>query len=274
MNTSSANLPSLRNLQSQTEYELGDTTIIGRHEDCHLVLKSERGASRKHARITVEDHVAILMDLGSLNGTTVNGREISRAVQLIDGDILVFDEQEYLFHAPSASESNNSDNVTVIANKDEVGRPERIKSAIRVVETAPVPPAEASNDSMASTPLSESSSESVGSSVNASLDETESWETPRLNEAAADENEQAQGPSDRYTGNTAIPATSRPGGDAPTPRRLQDRHASSHPQAKSRWSLRLVLVSLLILILLGASYFAYKAGYTAGNTSGTEVESS
>jgi len=101
MNTPESNRPSLLHLGDQSMHELEQTTIIGRHEDCNLVLKSERGASRKHARITIDDDAAVLMDLGSLNGTMVNGREISRAVQLAHGDIVVFDEQEYQFVSPT-----------------------------------------------------------------------------------------------------------------------------------------------------------------------------
>ena len=253
MNTPFANQPRLRNLLTQNEFILGDTTIIGRHEDCNLVLSSERGASRKHARITIENHKAILMDLGSLNGTTVNGREISRAVQLVDGDILVFDEQEYEFKSPDTNSAG--DNVTVIANKDEIGRPDRIKPAIRVVETG-----------------------SGESAANSSFDDTEAWDAPAANHPEDTNNNQ---PSDSaipeldqeravpYTGNTAIPATSRPGGDAPTPKRLKDRLAGD--KGASKRSLWFVLIPVLILVLLVAFYFAYTAGLSAGNN--TTVQS-
>jgi len=117
------NQPYLQNLSTQSVHILSDTIIIGRHQDCNLVLKSERGASRKHARITVQNGNAVL----------------SRAVQLADGDIVIFDEQEYRFTGAAADTQSGSDNVTVIANKDEIGRPDRIKPAIRLVETEPVP---------------------------------------------------------------------------------------------------------------------------------------
>jgi len=131
------NQPYLQNLSTQSLHILSDTVIIGRHQDCNLVLKSEKGASRKHARITVQNGAVVLMDLGSLNGTMVNGREISRAVQLTDGDIVIFDEQEYRFTGPANNALSGSENVTVIANKDEIGRPDRIKPAIRLVDAAP-----------------------------------------------------------------------------------------------------------------------------------------
>jgi len=151
------NQPYLQNLSTQTVHRLSDTVIVGRHQDCNLVLKSEKGASRKHARITVQNESVVLMDLGSLNGTLVNGREINRPVQLSDGDIVIFDEQEYRFTNAASHYQSGSDNVTVIANKDEIGRPDRIKPAIRVVDTMPA-----------------SSAHNADASA---LDETKSWDS-------------------------------------------------------------------------------------------------
>jgi len=127
----------LENVLTNEVYDLIVPTIIGRHEDCDLVLAGERGASRKHARITVEDGLVVLMDLGSLNGTLVNGHEINRPVQLANGDILLFDKQEYRF-AMSPAANDVSENVTVIANKDEIAKPENIKPAIHIVDDNPV----------------------------------------------------------------------------------------------------------------------------------------
>lgn len=244
MNTPLTNNPSLLNLADQTVHVLEQTTIIGRHEDCNMVLKSERGASRKHARITLEDNAAILMDLGSLNGTMVNGREISRAVQLSDGDIVVFDEQEYQFVSPALSAQHSGDNVTVIANKDEIGRPESIKPAIRIVDTPEVQPeAYQQGHSAAQAKLqADSQAQSVDTS---SFDDTEAWE---------------------------IPATSRPGGDAQPPKRLLEKNKRAN-SARPFWKSWVVIAPLVILLLLIAFYLAYTAGFSAG-TSGSLTGSS
>lgn len=62
----------------------GDTTI-GRGRDCALRI-DDAGASREHARVTVTaDHRYVLEDLGSLNGTFVDGQRIQRA-ELQSGD--------------------------------------------------------------------------------------------------------------------------------------------------------------------------------------------
>jgi DNA-binding response OmpR family regulator len=59
--------------------------IIGREEDCDIVLPS-RQISRNHARIRRSGGRHILEDLGSKNGTFVNGRELTEPYPLQDGD--------------------------------------------------------------------------------------------------------------------------------------------------------------------------------------------
>ena len=52
---------------------------IGRAPECELVLRDSR-ASRRHARLTARDGVLVLTDLGSTNGTRVNGHRITEVV--------------------------------------------------------------------------------------------------------------------------------------------------------------------------------------------------
>ncbi|HSR33952.1 MAG TPA: FHA domain-containing protein [Anaerolineae bacterium] len=59
--------------------------IIGRDERCDLVVP-DRQVSRHHAHIRIEGNGYILKDLGSKNGTFVNGRELKEAHVLQDGD--------------------------------------------------------------------------------------------------------------------------------------------------------------------------------------------
>ncbi|MEM9588353.1 MAG: FHA domain-containing protein [Planctomycetota bacterium] len=48
---------------------------IGRHESCQLVLESSR-ISRQHAAIVLDESAVFISDLGSRNGTAVNGKLI------------------------------------------------------------------------------------------------------------------------------------------------------------------------------------------------------
>ncbi|HVT08071.1 MAG TPA: FHA domain-containing protein, partial [Polyangia bacterium] len=58
--------------------------IIGRSSDLDMVLVEDM-VSRKHAKITTDDHVVTIQDLGSTNGTFVNGEKVRKA-ELKDGD--------------------------------------------------------------------------------------------------------------------------------------------------------------------------------------------
>ncbi|MBM4465178.1 MAG: FHA domain-containing protein [Chloroflexi bacterium] len=62
-----------------------DRVTIGRSEDCDVVL-IERQVSRRHAQIRRLDGQYVLEDLGSRNGTYVNGREVTEPYVLQDGD--------------------------------------------------------------------------------------------------------------------------------------------------------------------------------------------
>jgi pSer/pThr/pTyr-binding forkhead associated (FHA) protein len=50
-------------------------TLIGRAEGAHFILEDER-ISKAHCKIRVEGSVCTIMDLGSRNGTSVNGRRL------------------------------------------------------------------------------------------------------------------------------------------------------------------------------------------------------
>ena len=61
---------------------------IGRGETCHLRPNSEQ-VSREHAEFTIESSAVIVRDLGSRNGTLVNGKALTtQACQLKDRDLV------------------------------------------------------------------------------------------------------------------------------------------------------------------------------------------
>ncbi len=59
--------------------------LLGRDPALEVCLDSS-SVSRQHARVQIADGVAMLEDLGSKNGTFVNGQRITTAVRLCDRD--------------------------------------------------------------------------------------------------------------------------------------------------------------------------------------------
>jgi pSer/pThr/pTyr-binding forkhead associated (FHA) protein len=63
--------------------------VIGRHADSDFVI-DDRTVSRRHAAIHREGWVWIVEDLGSTNGTRVNGRRVGARAAVVAGDVLGF----------------------------------------------------------------------------------------------------------------------------------------------------------------------------------------
>ncbi len=62
----------------------GREIVIGRSSDADLVL-TEDNVSRRHAKVRLQRGVATVQDLGSTNGTFVNGERVKKR-QLVEGD--------------------------------------------------------------------------------------------------------------------------------------------------------------------------------------------
>ncbi len=62
-------------------------TSVGRHDDCLIRIKSSQ-VSRKHCELFEVDGKLQVRDLGSANGTYVNGKRISGSKQINPGDEL------------------------------------------------------------------------------------------------------------------------------------------------------------------------------------------
>jgi len=61
--------------------------LIGRGEDCDVTIP-DRQVSRQHIRVHRQEGEIYLEDLGSKNGTWVNGQAVSGSVPLKDGDLI------------------------------------------------------------------------------------------------------------------------------------------------------------------------------------------
>lgn len=90
--------------------ELPARTVLGRGEDCHVVLDDEK-ASRRHTALTpLPDGTVRVEDLGSTNGTFVDGRRITAATVLRPGAVLTIGDTQLALAgvaagAPPPSES-------------------------------------------------------------------------------------------------------------------------------------------------------------------------
>ncbi|MFN9626422.1 MAG: SpoIIE family protein phosphatase [Planctomycetota bacterium] len=62
--------------------------IIGRHPECDVVLESGAVVSRQHARLFARNGGYACEDLGSRNGTFINGKLLNGPTQLQDGDTI------------------------------------------------------------------------------------------------------------------------------------------------------------------------------------------
>jgi pSer/pThr/pTyr-binding forkhead associated (FHA) protein len=70
-----------------------DLTLVGRDEDCDLRL-NHKSISKLHCVIVKTDGLLLLRDLGSTNGTRVNGQRVRRAA-LLPGDTLAIANLKY-----------------------------------------------------------------------------------------------------------------------------------------------------------------------------------
>lgn len=70
-------------------FNIGSNTVVGRSSDCDIVLAAAH-LSRRHAQLTVKEGLLYVKDLGSANGTFLNGEPV-REARVKRGDELRFD---------------------------------------------------------------------------------------------------------------------------------------------------------------------------------------
>jgi len=77
-------------------------TIVGRTAGCNVVLPHDTVSSH-HAEIITDGHTYAVRDLGSRNGTWVNGRKIATECPLSPGDRVAFGQVVCTFQEPGRS---------------------------------------------------------------------------------------------------------------------------------------------------------------------------
>ncbi|HEY7705090.1 MAG TPA: FHA domain-containing protein [Acidimicrobiia bacterium] len=73
--------------QPGLNFTVDNALVLGRSDEADVVIHDPY-ASEFHLRLTSQDHQLTVNDLGSTNGTYVNGRRISAATTLRRGDAL------------------------------------------------------------------------------------------------------------------------------------------------------------------------------------------
>ncbi len=80
-------------------FPLKELTVIGRANDCDISLPAAH-LSRRHAQLHVVDGLLFVKDLGSANGTFVNGKQVNEA-RVKRGDELRFDALSFGVMGPA-----------------------------------------------------------------------------------------------------------------------------------------------------------------------------
>ena len=96
------NAPYLEDAAGQRFPLTGRVTVLGRSRNCEIFIPDRR-ASRRHAGIRWDGETSTLRDLGSTNGTLLNGRRITTPQTLRDGDEIAIGSATFTFHDPEAT---------------------------------------------------------------------------------------------------------------------------------------------------------------------------
>lgn len=102
-----------------TEHALEGEVRVGRSADCELTIDDSR-VSRQHARVVVEGEQVTLEDLGSANGTLLNGQRLVGSTTLSDGDELQFDKHRFRVAISGGSQAADDDRTVVAPAADDV----------------------------------------------------------------------------------------------------------------------------------------------------------
>lgn len=70
--------------------------VFGRSEDCDFVYAAPK-ASRRHFQIELCDNHYYIQDLGSTNGTYLNGKRITHKERIFSGDVVTMGGVDIIF---------------------------------------------------------------------------------------------------------------------------------------------------------------------------------
>ena len=91
--------------------------LVGRSPDVDIAIDSP-GLSRKHAQLRVHGELAWVLDLGSANGTHVNGDRVDAERALVEGDLIRLGIVVLKFHAPASVDAVMHERLYSLATLD------------------------------------------------------------------------------------------------------------------------------------------------------------
>ena len=107
-----------------TPYPLGSRAVVGRLESCDVPV-NDKSVSREHARLSRLRDGYVIEDLGSTNGTLVNGRRINEAVLLRPGDRVTIGSVDFRYdiEAPAQAEPTHLETASTMVMQGPASAP-------------------------------------------------------------------------------------------------------------------------------------------------------
>jgi pSer/pThr/pTyr-binding forkhead associated (FHA) protein len=111
--------------------------VLGRGVDCSIVLQSQR-ASRRHVELRILPEGVGVRDLGSGNGTKVNGHRIT-SVLLRPGDVLEIGDEAFVVESAERRPSRSPLAASVVNDRDQVPPAPAVPTMPSPAPTGPAP---------------------------------------------------------------------------------------------------------------------------------------
>jgi pSer/pThr/pTyr-binding forkhead associated (FHA) protein len=115
-----------------TRHALSGEMKVGRSDSCDIAIDDSR-VSREHALLRFVDEQLSVADLGSANGTSVNGKAVTAPTPLANGDRLQFEKHSFVVEI-TGLETAADDDLTVVS-----APPEDDLTAVSAPEPEPAP---------------------------------------------------------------------------------------------------------------------------------------
>jgi DNA-binding response OmpR family regulator len=95
-------IPFFRDPTGREHFLETETSTVGRAVESDIVVTSRR-VSREHAQVQRKGQRRVLVDLGSTNGTYLNGERVLAPIELRDGDSVSIGDVVLIYHDPEST---------------------------------------------------------------------------------------------------------------------------------------------------------------------------